>query len=273
MKLKELVEGKLTKKELSMLKGGHDVIGTIAILEIDKPLRKKRFILARALLEQHKQITTVLMKQGGHVGELRVQKMGFIMGKRSKETTQVENGVRLKLDVEKVYYSPRSANERMRIARQVKKGERVLVMFSGCAPYPLVIAKHSDAHEIVGVEKNPAGHRYGMANLALNKATRVVLYKGDARRVVPKLGKFDRVVMPLPKGGEDFLMLAMNALKKGGILHFYDFLHEDDIPKGAEYKIKTSAETIRKKAKFLSTTRCGQQQAYVFRTCTDTIIT
>jgi hypothetical protein len=45
-------------------------------------------------------------------------------------------------------------NLRMRknVASFVKKGERVLVMFAGVAPFPIVIAKHSKAKEIYSVE-------------------------------------------------------------------------------------------------------------------------
>jgi tRNA G37 N-methylase Trm5 len=45
--LREAVEKKLTKKELEKLKTSFDVIGSIAILEIDKELEKKRSCLLK----------------------------------------------------------------------------------------------------------------------------------------------------------------------------------------------------------------------------------
>ncbi|MFH1133963.1 MAG: class I SAM-dependent methyltransferase family protein [Nanoarchaeota archaeon] len=267
--IKESLSSAFTKKELSQLKTAHDVIGSIAILEIDRSLRKKKMALAKAIMAQNNAITTVLMKQGGHKGDFRTQKLGFVAGKRTKETEHRENGVRMLLDVEKVYFSPRLANERARIAQQVKPGERILVLFSGCAPYILVIAKHSGAKEIVGVEINPAGHSYALKNVQLNKLGNVKLFCGDARKVAPSLGRFDRVLMPLPKGGEDFLGIALAAAKKGAVVHFYDFLNEKDIPSGAEQKVMAAAKKARRQVKLLQTVRCGQQKAYVFRTCTD----
>jgi tRNA (guanine37-N1)-methyltransferase len=254
------------------LKAAHDVIGSIAILEIDRSLRKYRFALARAVMAQNAHIKTVLMKQGGHEGRLRTQRMGFVMGKRTKETEHRESGVRLMLDVEKVYFSPRLAGERLRVARQVKDGERVLVMFSGCGPYCFVIAKHARPKEVIGVELNANGHRYALKNKALNKAADVSLLRGDVRRIVPSLGAFDRIAMPLPKGGEDFLDLAFTTARKGCIIHFYDFLHETEIPGGAEEKIVAAAKRNKKKATILGTVRCGQQKPYTFRTCTDFIL-
>ncbi|MBU0980717.1 MAG: class I SAM-dependent methyltransferase family protein [Nanoarchaeota archaeon] len=270
MKLKQALAGGLTEQELDQLKPGHDVIGSIAILEIDRPLRKRRHAIAKAVMQLNNHIKTVLMKQGGHTGRCRTQKMGFILGRRTKETMHTENGARMMLDVEKVYFSPRLATERLRIAKQVMPGESVLVMFSGCAPYPLVLAKNTKVKEIVGVEINPAGHKYGLKNIALNKITNITLFKGDVKKIVPKLNKnFDRVIMPLPKGGEDFLDIGIKAVKKGGILHYYDFLHEDEIPKVAIDKIRKEVKKQKKKIKILKTVKCGSQQPHVYRTCTD----
>ena len=36
--------------------------------------------------------------------------------------------------------------------------------------------------------------------------------------------------MPLPKSAEDFLDNTKKLIKKNGIIHFYDFLNEKDIP-------------------------------------------
>jgi tRNA (guanine37-N1)-methyltransferase len=54
---------------------------------------------------------------------------------------------------------------------------------------------------------------------------------GDVNKVVPRKfkGAFDRVVMPLPKGGEDFLAAAISSIKpSGGTVHFYQFVPLDD---------------------------------------------
>jgi len=86
-----------------------------------------------------------------------------------------ENNIRLKLDIEKVYFSPRLSLERMRIAELVntsksresknkksEKKEDILVMFSGCAPYCCVIAKNAKTkvNSVIGIEINPEGHKY-----------------------------------------------------------------------------------------------------------------
>ena len=77
---------------------------------------------------------------------------------------------------------------------------------------------------------------------------------GDVHKVIPKrlLGMCDRIVMPLPKGGENFLKDSMLALKKeGGIVHFYRFVEREG--KGAEAlaEIEKAAKEIGMKVKIL----------------------
>lgn len=269
-KLLQVVGKKLTKKELGLLKRAYDVVGTIAILEIPKELEKKEKILADAIMKLNKRIKSVVKKAGGHIGEFRVQKMKHLAGKKTKEAIHGENGIRLKLNVEKVYFSPRLSAERLRIAKLVKKGEKVLVMFSGCAPYICVIAKNSNAKEIVGIEVNPKGHKYAVENLKLNKISNARLYLGDARKIIPILNeKFDRILMPLPKSAEDFLDSAFLAAKKGTIIHFYDFLHETEIPHRAFYKIEKACKRNKLKCKILNWVKCGQHAPRVYRICVD----
>ncbi|MFA6888386.1 MAG: class I SAM-dependent methyltransferase family protein [Candidatus Woesearchaeota archaeon] len=269
---KELILNKLTEKERALLKTAFDHIGTIAILEIEEGLQKKEKLIAEALLQVVPSVKTVLKKVGIHEGVFRTQKMALLAGEDTCVTTHRENGVALTLDVEKVYFSPRSSNERKRIVGLVKKGESVLVMFSGCAPFPCVIGKNTQAKEIYGVELNSLGHEYGLKNVAANKLKNVFLYQGDVRTVVPQLKKkFDRILMPLPKSAEDFLDVALTAVKSKGIIHFYDFLHEDHFKEAAD-KIKTACNLAHKKCKILRTVKCGQYSPRTFRICVDFIV-
>ena len=183
-KLKNLLKNEFTKEEMSKLKTSYDLVGSIAILEIDDELKKKAKTIASYLLESNKKIKTVLMKHGIHEGEFRTQKLKYVAGEKTKETIYRENNVGLMLDVEKVYFSPRLSTERKRIYQLVKPDEDILVMFSGCAPYPCVMSKNTDARNIYGIELNPFGHRYGVKNVKLNKLHNVILINGDVKEVV-----------------------------------------------------------------------------------------
>ncbi|MBD3164938.1 class I SAM-dependent methyltransferase family protein [Candidatus Woesearchaeota archaeon] len=243
-----------------------DVVGDILIFsDFPEELNKKEKIIGETILNNFKNVRVVTKKVGKYGGKFRTPKLKIIAGNRRKETVHSENGIRVKLNVEKVYFSARLGHERERINKLVKKGENVLVMFSGCGVYCVNIAKNSEANEIYGVEINTIAHRYALENIELNKANNVNLFLGDVNMVLPKIRKrFDRVLMPLPKSAEDFLDIALTKVKKGGILHFYDFLHENDFGL-SEKKVKEAA----KKARILNFTKCGQYGPGKFRICLD----
>src|SRR3989338_502716 len=219
--LHKLLENIITSEECKLLPASFDVIGNIAILEIPPMLRKKEKKIAKEVLDEFKNITTVVRREGIHGGEFRTRKVKVLAGARTKTTAHKEARVLLKLNVETCYFSPRYGTERLRIASLVQEGERVLIMFSGVGPFPLVIAKNSKPSQVIGVEKNPECHKFALENKQLNKKAGAIVefFEGDVRTVLPSLGIFDRVAMPLPKGGEEFLGCALETVKTGGTLH------------------------------------------------------
>lgn len=263
--LKGYLKGVLSEKELSVMPSSFDALGETIIVDIPDKLKKKEKKIAAAYLEAFPHIKTVLGKRGMHEGEFRTQKLVWLAGKRTKEAVYVENGARIKLDLEKVYFSPRLSGERKRVASLVKDGEEVLVMFSGCGPYIVVIAKNANPARIVGVEINPVAHKYALQNLKLNSVT-AQLYKGDANRIVPKLGKFDRIVMPLPKSAAGFLKAAVAVANKNATIHFYDFASEEKSPDESVAKIKAELGDA---FKVISWTKCGQHSPGIIRVCVD----
>lgn len=263
MKLKEILKNKLSGKEFSILPRSFDIIGDIAIFnEFPSELTKKEKIIARALIKLNPHIKVVCKKVGRFSGKYRTPKLKIIHGEKRKETTHIENGIKLKLNVEKCYFSPRLAGERLRIAKLVKPKESVLVSFSGVAVYPLVISKNSKAKEIYGIEINPIAHKYALENLKLNKINNISLIKGDLKKVLPKLNKkFDRIILPLPKNAEDYLKLTLKKLKRNGIIHLYKFEREENLSK--------VLEEYKSKFKHVKLVKCGEFGPRIYRICLD----
>ncbi|MBS3151495.1 class I SAM-dependent methyltransferase family protein [Candidatus Woesearchaeota archaeon] len=244
------------------LPSSFDVIGNIAILPEKTKNASK---VARELIKNFKNIKTVAIKTGIHYGKFRLQKTKVLAGKKTKSTLHKENGCIFKLNIDKTYFSPRLANERLRIARLVKKNETVLVMFSGIGIYPIEISKFSKTEETYGIEINPEAHKFAQENIRLNKVVNVSLFSGDVRKVLPKIKKsFDRIVMPLPRDAESYLDLAIKKLKPNGIIHFYDFQREEDIPKASIEKIKKHCNP-----KILNVVKVGQYSPGRYRLCID----
>ena len=185
--LRKSLLDKLSDEEMQIVQTAHDIVGTIAILEIPEGLEKREKLIAEILLKINPQLKTVLKKAASHEGTFRTQKMTYLAGIKTKETIYKENNVQIKLDVEKVYFSIRLSNERKRIAQLVEPGEEILVMFSGCAPYSLVLSRSTKAKNITSIEINPDGHKYALENLKLNKMNNIILVNGDVKTVMPNL--------------------------------------------------------------------------------------
>jgi len=272
--MKNQLKKKLTKKQLELLPSSYDIIGSILIFsDFPKELVRKEKIIGEALLELHKNIKTVCKKTKKFSGKYRLPKLKIIAGEKTKETSYKENNVTLRLDVEKVYFSPRLSTERKRIYQLIKPKEDILVMFSGVAPYPLTISKNTQAKKIVGIEANRVAHQYAIENLKLNKIKNIELICGDVKKEIPKLKqKFDRIIMPLPKSAENFLYLAFKVAKKGTIIHLYQFLNKEEFDK-AKKNIKNICKENKINHKFLNLMKCGQFSPGSYRVCLDFKIT
>ncbi len=230
--LHEALSEKLSKKELELVNRAFDVVGNIAIVEIPKGLEKKEKLIGQAILETQKGVETVCKKTGAHKGVFRAEPVKIIAGKKNLNAVYRESGCVFRVKLGKVFFSPRLSAERLRIAKQVKKGEVVAALFAGVGPFPIVLAKNSLMEKAFAVELNPHAVKQLEENIHLNKVeTKVVALLGDVKKLVPKklVGLCDRVLMPLPKGAQSFLPQAIDCLKKeGGIIHFYSFGPKDN---------------------------------------------
>jgi tRNA (guanine37-N1)-methyltransferase len=270
MKMKDALKTVLTRTELDMFVGSFDVVGHIAIMIIPPELAARENLIAKAILRTNKNIRTVAKRAGNYDGEFRTIALTVIGGENRKETVHRENGVRFFLNPEKVYYSVRSSNERKRIASCVHPGEDVLVMFSGIGVFPLVIAANSRAGEIVGIEKNPDAHQYALKSLSGNRRIdNVLFYAGDVVEVLPRLSRtFDRILMPLPRTAENYLGIALPAIRPGSWLHFYDFQSSDAFPRSIE-KVRRACEHGHRHLAASNVIVCGHCSPRTYRICVD----
>jgi tRNA (guanine37-N1)-methyltransferase len=254
--LKEALRSVLSPLEMQKLVSGFDALGNIAIIEIPKELEKKEKKIAQAVLETNVGIRTVCKKTGAHKGKYRIEPVKIIAGERKLVADYKESGCRFRIHLGKTFFSPRLSFERLRIAKQINKGETVGTFFAGVGPFPIVFAKHSPMKRAVAIELNPNSVKDLKFNIKLNKmGDTIEPVLGDVKKVVPRKfrGVFDRVVMPLPKGAEDFLKEAMVSLKpEGGIIHFYAFVPAENPFEAIEERIRKTGEKNGFAVEFLS---------------------
>lgn len=266
MKLKQLLSKDLTQEELRCLPTSFDTVGDIAIFnDFPQELKKKESLIAEKILNHLSHIKVIAKKTGQYTGEFRTPQIKVIAGEKRKSTLHKENGVRLKVHIEEVYFSSRTSTERERITKLVKKNENVLVMFSGICPLPIQISKQAKAKEIIAIEINPNAHKLAVENILLNKCKNIIPICGDVRKELPKLKKsFDRIILPLPKTAESFLDIALSKCKEKATINLYHFGSIEDIPK-TKKRIRTFCKEKGFSCRFLRVVKAGQFSPGIFR--------
>lgn len=248
----ELLKDVLTIEEIEELKTSFDIIGDIVIVEIPEELKSKKKEIGKATLEFTKR-KSVFMKKSAIHGTIRIRDLELIAGEDNAVTIHKEHGTRLKLNVKEVYFSPRLATERKRIADNVKDGEKILDMFCGIGPFPIVIAKNKNA-DITAVDINNDAIKYLDENIKLNKLKGAIMpLCGDIREVAKENfvnEKFDRIIMNLPGLAFEFLDLAVDLITDKGVINYYEF--SDSFSQGIE-RLQKAAHKKNKKVEILNT--------------------
>jgi len=241
---KEIIS--IPEKLRSELPSSYDVVGDIALIKLSDNLLAYKKEIANAFLEAYKHIKTVCLVSPVS-GELRTRDVEIIGGEKHTETVHKEYGLRFVVDVQKTYFSLRLANERKRIASLVRDNETVVDMFTGVAPFPIMIAKYANPEIIYAFDKNKHAIEFAKENIKINRVLdKVELIHTDALNIPnflrEKSVKADRVIMNLPFSVFDFYPEALQILDKKGIIHYYEILTEEKLEKRVDNLKKVSEE-------------------------------
>jgi len=240
--LKDALRGKVPEHLLSLVPSSYDIVGEIILIEIPKELEEYSKLIGEELMKLHPRVKSVLAK-GATIGAYRIREIRVIAGSDQTETIHREHGCVYKLDLKKAFFNPRFSGERLRVAEEVEPGEVILDMFAGVGPFSILIAKRKPTCRVTAVELNPDAYRYLVENIKLNKVDdRVTPILGDAREVARSVdGKFDRVIMDLPRSSLDFLDAGLHACKIGGMINLY--VTENSVEAAIEKTLKKAEES------------------------------
>ena len=206
--------------------GSYDRIGEIAVIKIRDTDRAKK--LADSLIHSGSGIRSVWLDTGIS-GNYRVRSLKHLAGDEITESLYTENGVRMLVDIKKVYFSPRLATERLRILSRIKDGDIIIDMFSGIGPFSLLIAKNKNV-EIYSIDINPDAISYLLKNIDLNRLKgKIMPVCGDSGIVIKELPPADHIIMNLPHGALKYLESAKQSLRPGGSIQFYFIGDPEDI--------------------------------------------
>ncbi len=206
----------------------YDIIGDVAIIKLTDELLPYRSEIGRALMSVTPSLRTVFMDSGVK-GDLRIRELEQIAGTGGSETIHKEFGVRMAVDPAKVYFNPRLATERSRVASLVKDGEVIIDLFAGVAPFGLIICKLSYPSMVYSIDLNPDAGSYAMRNKELNHIYNIVPLTGDSSVVIKELPYADRIIMNLPQMADTFLDAALSRTKVGGTVHMHRIMERSEM--------------------------------------------
>jgi tRNA (guanine37-N1)-methyltransferase len=221
---KELVN--IPERLRPLLPSSFDMIGKIAIIKLADEMLTYKEVVCEAILKANKSIETVAI-DAGIDRQVRVRQLEIAAGKRETDTIHKEYGISLEIDPSKVYFSPRLATERWRVAQMVEEGEVVIDMFCGVGPFSILMAKHRKPGKIYALDVNKDAINYLKKNIERNKVSNILALHGDSKVLVPDLESADRIIMNLPFSSFEFLPVAFANIKRNGIIHYYEILDHD----------------------------------------------
>ena len=229
--LEEALADRIPSDLLSKLPRSFDVVGDITVLEPDSELAAYEISIAEAIMQVHPNVRAVFAKSGEVSGAERIRPLRHIAGENRTLTIHKEHGCSFKVDLSKVFFSPRLSTEHQRIAEMVDKGERVVDMFAGVGPFSILIAKRLDDVRVEAIDANPQAIELIQSNVRANKIeSRVYAHLGDARAIIRDSLSHcaSRIIMNHPSASKDFIKDACKALQpSGGIIHYYTFTGEN----------------------------------------------
>lgn len=223
--LRSLLGDALEPAERQVIFSSYDVIGDIIIIKIPNSSQQKKSVIGKLLLENMKHVRSVFLQTSSVDGDFRLRRLELLAGADRTVTEHHEYGCRFKVDVGKVYFSPRLSTERQRIAKIVRNNEIITNMFAGVGTFSILIAKQNPCSTVFSIDSNPKAHNLCLVNARLNKVQdQVFPLCGDAKFIAGNLlaDLSDRVLMPLPEKAKEFVDTAVTCLRnKKGTIHYF----------------------------------------------------
>ena len=230
----DALKGEIKKEFLDLIPKSYDIIGDIAIIEIDdvESLNEKEFVIlknkiAKTLTIVNKNVKSVYEKKSEIKSSYRLRELLHLYGEKKTTTIHRENNCVFKVDLSNAFFTPRLVFERKRIASSnIKQKEIIVDLFAGVGPYSIQIAKNHDV-TIHSFDVNPHAYEQLKENIKLNKIRgEIIPHNIDVENLLTptnELGallkhKIDRIIMNLPEKSIDFIKIACFLMKNQTLL-------------------------------------------------------
>jgi tRNA wybutosine-synthesizing protein 2 len=252
--IKQSLSSELPQNMIRTLPEKWEKIGEVVTIKLPDELRPYQEMIGKVYTEILR-CKTALNDIGGISGVYREPVVEVIYGPSTTETIHTENGIRYKLDPQKIMFSSGNMTERKRMATISYHTEIVVDLFAGIGYFTLPMAVGSKPKKIFSCEINPVAYQYLCENVMLNHVTAIVqpLF-GDNRMIAPKECA-DRVILGYLEEPAVFLPTALNCLRpQGGILHYHTTAPVEHISSQPFEEVETAAKHLHRVVKLLKVT-------------------
>ncbi len=226
-RIREILSKELPEGLVQLLPKHWVQIGDVLIL----PLRPELEPYKRRIAEVYAEVLGVktVLRKGRISGEFRETNYEVLYG-GDTVTVHVENGIKYKLDVARIMFSPANVKERVRMAKVAKPDELVVDMFAGIGHLSLPMAVHGKAR-VIAIEKSPYTFHFLVENIELNRVQdRMTAYNID-NRDFPGENIADRVLMGYVVTTHEFIPKALQIAKDEAIIHYHNTVPERLMPR------------------------------------------
>lgn len=199
----------------------YQIVGKAMILKIPDDDGKKQDSFGN-LMRSSFRLWAVYKSSGIH-DSMRIPSLRIISGIHT-EVVQSEDGIKYKMDPEKIMFSKGNKNERHRLAGIVGEEDTVLDMFAGIGYFSIPIS--FKVKKVYAIDINPDSFHYLLMNMRLNAATNVIPMLGDSSKL-RKRGFADRIIMG-HFNSMKYFKNAVTYLKREGEIHLHQLAARRD---------------------------------------------
>ncbi len=214
------------------------VFGDVGLMKLPDSVMHHKKRIAERVAENYR-LSSVWLDMGKH-GMKRMPRMEPLVGSKSLVEVK-ENGCIFRFDITEVMFSQGNQYEKMRTAKLVEDGERVVDMFAGIGYFTIPVMKHSNARKCLAIELNHKSYRFLLENLKLNGIKKVIPILGDSMHVTPE-SCAERVIMGHIRC-ENFIKTAIDAIDGEGWIHYHEAVPVKVIHRPVE-RIRREAESL-----------------------------
>ncbi|KAI4292241.1 tRNA (guanine37-N1)-methyltransferase [Pancytospora philotis] len=209
-----------------LVPGSYEIIGAVIHLNLSEAQLPYKQVIGEVL--HAKTGLTVINKTGRIDNVYRFYQFEVLAGSGLLQTVHTENGVKIYLDLERVYWCSRLQTEREAITKMVGKDEALCDPFCGAGPQVLPVLKKGAV--VYANDLNPAAIDCLKRSLRLNKLACDSIGNTDAGEFIRSLvGKrIDHFVFNLPEYSLNFVQHLRPF--SGYRLHCFFFCRVDQEP-------------------------------------------